>query len=238
MKRGAPWNKGFTKDSHPSVAKISKTLKRKDTNNFSGWMIKARQTGLIPASYPAFRKNEDLAFLIGMILGDGHIDKFERTELLQVTLGTDKPELWHYTSELVRSLFEKEPTLRFRESKCVDIRLYQKFISRRFGIPHGARGRLKLKVPSWIARSHKFTLAYLRGLFEAEASLSIHNPTYTYNLSFSNRNESLLDIVENLLSGLGFHPERRWNAVRLRKKLEVLKFVELIGFRTYPSIAG
>ncbi|MBI3323306.1 MAG: hypothetical protein HYZ95_02440 [Candidatus Omnitrophica bacterium] len=70
-------------------------------------------------------------------------------------------------------------------------------------------------------------------MFEAEGSYSVHAPTYTYNLSFSNRNPALLDEVEWALTSMGFHPERRSCAVRLRKKQEVARFIELIRFRGY-----
>jgi hypothetical protein len=58
-------------------------------------------------------------------------------------------------------------------------------------------------------------------------------PTYTYNFSFDNNNPSLLSEVEKGLRQLGFSPEVRPYAVRLRKKKEVLNFEKLISFRSY-----
>jgi hypothetical protein len=79
-------------------------------------------------------------------------------------------------------------------------------------------------------------ISAIKGLFEAEGSFSIHKKTYTYNFGFSNVNVSLLDEVEKALKILGFHPERRTNAVRLRKKKETLEFQRTIGFREYPLV--
>ncbi len=76
-------------------------------------------------------------------------------------------------------------------------------------------------------------LAWLKGLFEAEGSLCIHKPICTYNFAFSNRNPSLLRHVEKCLLALGFHPEVRWNAIRLRRTEKVEKFRKLITFREY-----
>lgn len=68
-------------------------------------------------------------------------------------------------------------------------------------------------------------------MFEAEGSLSIHLPTCTYNFQFKNSNQSLLKTVADSLIYLGYHPEIRENAVRLRKKIEVELFKSQIRFR-------
>ncbi len=108
IKRPAPWNKGYTKEDHPSVEKTSRTFKRKGIDNFAEWRRAARENGIIPSEYPPFKRDGNLAFLIGMVLGDGHICKHERTESLRVTLGTDKPDLWKYTTKVVSDVFQKK----------------------------------------------------------------------------------------------------------------------------------
>jgi hypothetical protein len=42
--------------------------------------------------------------------------------------------------------------------------------------------------------------------------------------------------VEKALKNWGFHPERRIDAVRLRRKKETFEFQKMIGFRKYPLI--
>jgi hypothetical protein len=88
-------------------------------------------------------------------------------------------------------------------------------------------------MPSWISKNKIFLINFIRGLFEAEGSLSIHLPTGTYNFAFSNKNKSLLKIVEKSLRLLGYHPEVRPVAIRLRRKAEVERFRQLIQFRMY-----
>jgi hypothetical protein len=234
LRRAAPWNKGQTKETHKGIAKISRTFKRKKIDNFKEWRRKAREEGRIPFIYPSLLKNTELAFLTGLILGDGHLERFPRTELLQVTLGTDKPLLWQYTAKIIQNTFHKEPNIHKRKSSnCLDIKLYQKSLSERLEIPLGNRGKVAIQLPEWICENDSYLIACLKGLFEAEGSLSIHKPTYTYNFQFSNQNVNLLNEVENALIKLGFHPERRINAARLRKKKEVFKFKKLITFRKY-----
>jgi len=236
-KRPPPWNKGKTRFNNSSVEKISKTFKSRKIDNFKNWRNKARKLGLIPDSYLVFRHNSDLAFLIGLTLGDGNIGIFPRTECLRIVLGTDKPLLIKYARQIIKSVVGKEPSVIKRTGvNCCNVTVYQKKLSKRLGIPSGPRKYLKILLPDWIWKRKIFLLNALRGLFEAEGSFSIHEQTYTYNLSFSNTNISLLNEVQKALTFLGFHPERRQNAVRLRRKIETFNFVSLIGFRKYPLV--
>lgn len=230
------WNRDKTKENDPRVRKMSETFKAKRIDNFAQWRLKARLAGKIPLTHTPLARTEQLAFFIGLTLGDGHIGKFPRSEVLRIVLGTDKPLLWQYTVSVVRTVFAKEPHVRQRKhAACVDITLYQTRLSERLGIPIGSRRKFVITLPEWIRSNQQYLTACLKGLFEAEGSYSFHAPTYTHNLSFSNRNPALLDEVERSLTCLGFHPERRPCAVRLRRKLEVARFIEMISFRSYDS---
>ena len=88
-------------------------------------------------------------------------------------------------------------------------------------------------VPEWILENRRYVVRYLRGLYEAEGSLSHHEPTCTHKLSFSNMNPTMLENVYNLMSGLGFHPHRDAKRVQLSRKEEVHQAVELLQFRKY-----
>lgn len=232
-----PWNKGLTKESSLSVKKISDTFKKFKIDNFKSWRNNARMKGIIPDTTKALIKNSDLAFLIGITLGDGNINQNRRTQCLRITLGTDKPKLWKYTAKIVENVFNKKPSvIKRKSSNAMNITLYQNNLSKRLSIPIGARKDKIISIPNWIIKNKDYYLQVIRGLFEAEASFSVHKKTYTYNLSFRNKNLSILDFVEKSINKLGFHPERRIDAVRIRRKVEVYQFIDLISFRKYPLI--
>ncbi len=232
QKRPPPWNKGLNKETHPSVAKISKTLKEKKIDNFKEWRRQAKKKGIIPTYYPPLKKDRELAFLVGMMWGDGNIHKFPRTEGLRITLGTDKPELWQHTAKIVKRVFKKQPYIyKPKNQESIIISLYQKELSRRIGIPCGNRSKIKIELPRWIRNSREFLIACLRGLYEAEGSFNIHKPTYTYKMIFTNRNDSLLCMVYDSLKALGFHPHTSQYKVQISRKEEVLKCKKLISFR-------
>lgn len=236
IKGSVPWNKGKTKLTDPSVKKISETMKRRKIDNFKAWRTNSKLLGAIVNSDLKIEQSDELAVLIGLTLGDGNICKFPRTECLRLTLGTDKPELAKYAVLLVKNVLKKTPSLIKRNnSNCFNVTIYQKNLSRRLGIPAGARGKLEVSLPTWVWRKKKYIISILKGLFEAEASYCVHEATYTYNFEFSNRNTSLLNEVERGLKVLGFNPERRSTSVRLRKKGEAIEFRDLINFRNYPS---
>lgn len=223
------WNKGLTKKDSAGLARVA--VARRAKNNFARWRTNN------PVQYADIRQSTDLAFLIGLVLGDGNIYKSPRTESLTLALGTDKPALWRYAASVIEKIFQKKPYVaKITASECMRVRIYQKHISARLGIPIGARGDLTLSIPSWIQDNKSFLVAYLKGLFEAEGSLCIHLPTCTYNFAFANRNESLLTIVEQSLKRLGFTPRRRPINIALRKQDEVRAFEKLISFRKYPKL--
>lgn len=237
VKRPPPWNKGKTKESDLGVYKISQTFKRKGLDNFAVWRQNAKKKGLIPNPNTPLKKTANLAFLIGLVLGDGNINIMARTQCLRITLGTDKPDLWKYTIKVIEDVFNKKPSAYRRVSEnCMNITLYQQNLSNRLEIPAGARKNLKIKLPNWIWKDKEILISTVKGLFEAEGFYSTHKQTYTYNMGFSNRNVSLLDEMEKALKDLGFHPERRIYAVRLRKKNEIFEFQKIIRFRKYRLI--
>ncbi|KKP63088.1 MAG: hypothetical protein UR56_C0002G0065 [Candidatus Roizmanbacteria bacterium GW2011_GWC2_34_23] len=232
--RPPPWNKGKNKNNDLGVKKISDTLKTKKIDNFKIWRENAKKLEIIPNSKKLLNQDEDLAFLTGLILGDGHLAKASRTEVLRITLGTDKPNLWKYAAKIVNRVFNKKPNIRKRKhSEAMDITIYQNNLAKRLFIPLGPKRKYKLKLPTWIWNNKIFLISALKGLFEAEGSFSIHLKTCTYNFAFRNFNTSLLLEVKKALILFGYHPEERKTAIRLRKRDEALSFKQLIKFRTF-----
>jgi len=235
-KRPPPWNKGFTKENNLSVAKISETFKRKKINNFAKWQERMRKKGKWPSSgtYPALKKSGNLAELIGVILGDGYLGKNPRTENLAILSNSNNPGFITRYSQLIQKVFNKEPSIyRRKDSNCTKIAIYQKDLSRRLNIFVGKRTNHKIRIPQWILKNRRYLIRYLRGLYEAEGSFCVHKPTYTYKFLFSNRNQSLLDNVYQVLKILGFHPHVSKYKIQISKKEEVYKIKDLIKFRKY-----
>ncbi len=206
----------------------------KSRDNFAAWRERARKAGILKSSYPDFPKNGDLAELIGVVLGDGHIQKFPRTERLLIFSNANNRGFVDRYAKIVRTIFDKEPYVyKMKNANCVRISIYEKEISRRLGIPTGSRKDIKVEVPSWIMGSEEHIKRYLRGLYEAEGSVSHHFPTSTHKFSFTNLNPSMLKNVVKLLKILGFSPHHDSHRVQISRKQEVTDAVEMLRFRKY-----
>lgn len=226
--KGKTWNKGFTKFVHPGVMKISQTMASKPRSNFYQWQLKNKKT------YLNFKKDGRLAELIGVILGDGHIQAFARTERLIVSSNSQNLGFIKRYKTLIKIIFGKQPLcMKSKNNNCVRISIYEKFISKRIGIPSGNRNGLKFQTPKWILGNKNYLKNYLRGLYEAEGSFCAHKPTGTYKFLFKNTNDSLLDIVCGGMKTLGFHPHRSKYQIQISKKEEVYAAQKMLKFRKY-----
>lgn len=228
------WSRGQTKYTNSSVRKISDTMRVRKIDNFKIWREKMKALGKIKSKYPSLKRGGNLAELIGAILGDGHIRAFPRTEELSIFSNSNNHGFVERYSRLIERVFGKKPVATRHSGKnCIRIRMYEKCISSRLGVPFSPRGRLEILVPAWIYSNERYIVRYLRGLYEAEGSYSVHQPTYTYKVQFSNSNMSMLKNVFELVSKLGFHPHKSKNMIQLSRKDEVLRFIKLIQFRKY-----
>lgn len=228
------WSRGFTKETHPSVRKISETMRKRRIDNFAEWREQAKKDGSIRSEYPSLIKNGDLAELIGVVLGDGHIRKFPRTEELSIFSNSNNTGFIKRYGKLVQKIFDHKPAItNHGKGNCTRIRIYQKNIATRLSMPYSPRGLLHIKVPGWVLKENKFIVRYLRGLYEAEGCYCSHKPTSTYKVFFSNTNTSILNNVFRLVSKLGFHPHKDALRVQISRKEEVFEFLDLIQFRKY-----
>lgn len=228
------WNKGFTKNTNTSVKKISDTMKSKRIDNFKIWREKMKKEGKIKSHYPIFKKDGDLAELIGATLGDDHICIYPRTEELRIISNSTNLGFIHRYASIIEKIFNKKPSvIQDKNHNFTKIGLYEKHISKRLQIKSGARKDLDIPIPKWILSNKSFIIRYLRGLYETEGCLCFHAKTYTHKFIFSNRNKSLLDNVYFLLKKLGFNPHRSLYQIQLSKKKEVSEVVKLLKFRKY-----
>ncbi|MBI2623870.1 hypothetical protein HYW67_00015 [Candidatus Parcubacteria bacterium] len=234
LKRPPPWNRGQTKATHPGVARISATFRERGIDNFVHWRQKMEARGRFHHSYPDFPHTGDLAELIGLVLGDGHICRFARTESLGITLNNKYQALIERTAKLIQRVFHKKPArLVRRDANCTRLVLYQKDISRRLGIPNGNRSQADNGIPQWVWRHKPFLIRCLRGLYEAEGFFSQHLPTYTYKFSFTNSNPRLLNDVFRGISTLGFAPHREARRITISKRAQAFACRTLLRFREY-----
>lgn len=232
----AAWNKGLTKETNDSLRKTSQTMRRKKLDNFSGWRKAAREDGRIKYDYLAFDRTPEFAELIGVILGDGYLGKHPRTECLRIVANANNPGFIDRYTHIIEQVVGKQPSVRQRKnSNAVDLVVYEKYLSKRFGMKAGSKRNRIHRLPRWIHKDCTCMLAFLRGLYETDGALSHHEKTYTHKFVFRNYNQSLLGIVDRLVRELGFHTCRTQTSVQVSRKKEVEKLSKIVHFREYSK---
>lgn len=202
--------------------------KNLQTSNFWKW----QQTN--KPIYKKILKNADLAELYGTILGDGCLEKFERTDKLTISFNRNATDHIRHVSLIIERVFGKIPTTRKRKiSHCDDLYFYQKNISNRINFPYSPKISKPLIIPEWIKKNKNFVKVCLKGMFETDGNLNIDNKYKTCVISFSNRCITLLDDLYLVLKKYGYNPQRRMYDVRLARKKEVERFVDWINFKKY-----
>ena len=175
----------------------------------------------------------ELAYLVGVYLGDGCLVQISRTELLDIACDSKYHGLIERFTNLVIRVFGKAPVLqKDPSSNCVHIRLYGKGINTTLGMDPGPKNRRDLHIPSWIKENEDFTRWCLRGLFETDGYIHYRRGrNRSVVVGFSNTNESLLDEIQQLLYNLGYVKFSRNKA-----RIDCWQYDEAIRFITEVGI--
>lgn len=227
-----PWNKGKTKENNRTLSNLSAMLKAKKNWNFSEWQRKAKERH--GSKYKPLKKDNGLAELVGIILGDGSLEKFPRTERLRIICNSKERKYILHIANLISNKFRKVPTIFNRkDERATDISIYQCQISKRLGLPTGDKIENNVGIPSWIRTGRGLTVSCLKGLFETDGCFVVDRPNYTQIIEFKNNCRRLREDVYSMLSNLGYHPQFGKNYIRLARKEEVFDFKDLISFRSH-----
>ncbi len=182
-------------------------------------------------------QSDELAEFIGIILGDGGISQRQVT----ITLNkTDDREYAFYIRNLAEKLFKTKVAIRDRRDEHV----IQVIISRTsvvqylvaMGLHTGSKVRNQTEIPLWIRNNINFSKACVRGLIDTDGCFYIdkhlrNNKSYQYAcLNLTNQCKPILRFFKETMLTLRFHPTQGTaRDVVLRRKAEVIKYMEVIG---------
>lgn len=202
-----------------------------------------RERGLIPKAKPFYEPKNysaQLAEFVGILLGDGHIDKTQWTITLNATADYNYV---HYVFDLVERLFHFSPSLSFRPTYNVAILAGSGIRSIQYlthiGLMIGNKVKQQVGIPEWITKNSSYHPHCLRGLVDTDGGIfkhtyTVNNKSYTYTkLCFVNRSLPILHFVYNTLEEIGLNPKlidkvdnkRVW----LYNQNEVRQYLERVG---------
>lgn len=182
--------------------------------------------------------NIKLAELVGVLLGDGHIDKNGQFTITLNSVADKKYSV--YVINLINSLFNYIPSLYKRKnSKAVIVCVTGKDITDylvKSGLKIGDKVKQQVDVPDWIKANSEFSRWCLRGLMDTDGGIftntyKVHGKSYVYpKTSFTNASQPLLEFVYNTLKYNGFHPNNRQSRkIWLYSQDESKRYLKLIG---------
>lgn len=185
----------------------------------------------------------DLAELIGIILGDGNLHEYIKTQKIRTYMlriagdsKKDKDYLMTYVAPLCECLFSIQPKFLYqKQSNELFVILHSKKVIeffKKMGLTPGDKIKNRLNIPGWVLKDETYLRACLRGLIDTDGSIfrmSNRDPQLL-RINFRNVNSSLLETVYNSFVTLGFKPAFANNVVYLSRKQDIVNFLKGIGF--------
>lgn len=186
----------------------------------------------------------ELAELLGIITGDGHVEKIIRGNKVRcysITIAgdsrNDKDYLSNYVSILFSKLLNEKGNLFYSKNRnSMYIRIHGKkiveFIEKK-GILNGNKKHNNQSIPFWILKNDDYLKAFIRGLIDTDGCIYyISKTNKNLRISFTSYIPSLMRDVRNSLLKLGFHPSEviRGKDISISRKEDTQKFIKEIGF--------
>lgn len=194
------------------------------------------------------RKSKLLAEFIGILLGDGHIARYQVT----VTLSSEEKEYIHYVSNLIKKLFGIVAGITKQKRKAVAIVVSRKLavdFCQKFGFEMGNKVTHQVDIPDWIKENKTFSRECIRGLFDTDGCFFNHSyivggKKYSYlKIAFTSASAPLRLSVKEILINLGFNVRMskvRANSngrdIRIEDSQYVQRYIQKIGSHNQKHI--
>ncbi|PWI49262.1 hypothetical protein CEE45_02660 [Candidatus Heimdallarchaeota archaeon B3_Heim] len=148
-------------------------------------------------------KNEKLAELIGIILGDGGMSK----NSIVISIHSENKEYIRKVTILINDVFSYAPKYHKRKNKnVIDVKVHSQGIVLsllNLGLDTGNKVKKQVNIPKWIKKNDSFFIACVRGLIDTDGYIGKYvkkRGKYTwfqYHVGFDNYSLNLLsDFVE------------------------------------------
>ena len=148
------------------------------------------------------KRSAKLAEFYGIMLGDGHISRFQ----IVVTLGTKELNYVEYVASLMNELFEAKPTILVRKDGYRDVYFGSVDLIRYLKTDGFVTNKVKYQVdiPRWIFEKTEWMNSFVRGFFDTDGS--VYQLRFGIQVSFTNKSARLLISLHKMLIALGYNP--------------------------------
>lgn len=172
--------------------------------------------------------DENMAEIIGVLNGDGHISK-DKKEICVIGSKDEKDYALY-----LQDLFSKKLQINFNhlffDNSCFKLKGYSvelsKVLIKDYGLPCGNKIG-KLHIPQKILLKDKLLISYLRGLYDTDGTIYTRRKK-DYVVEISSADKNYLIEIRSALKRLGFNASLLKNHVAIYKKEDIKVFFELI----------
>lgn len=174
------------------------------------------RTVVIPKS-----RSEKLSEFYGIMLGDGHISRFQ----IVVTLGTKELSYVEYVAALMSELFDAKPTILVRKDGYRDVYFGSVDLIKYLKADGFVTNKVKYQVdiPEWIFEKKEWMNSFVRGFFDTDGS--VYKLRFGIQVSFTNKSARLLISLHKMLIALGYNPSAiSTDRIYLTRRKDLTKF--------------
>jgi DNA-binding transcriptional regulator WhiA len=176
--------------------------------------------------------NENLAELLGILAGDGHLSNINHEISVTCHRKDDKEYILNHVSRLFRDLFEVNVKIKEQDhnntiKSVVNSKMLSLFLTSKFKIPKGKK-KGSLRIPKQILKRKKLLRSYIRGLFDTDGSFYLRRKT-SMVVSIASRDPPYLDEVKQALMFLGYNPSVSGKNLYIYRQEQIKRFFEEIG---------
>jgi len=169
---------------------------------------------------------EDMAELIGIMLGDGNMYENQ----IKIFLDNREKAYAEHVKNLVKDLtgIELKGTI-VKETNCLKLYCCNKFLAEKlieFGLKRGSKIKSQEGIPKWIKENKEYSKRCIKGLVDTDGCIIFCKRDKQRSINFSNHNLILLEDFKEVAKNLGYNfaKANRWNT-RLYRKAEVVRFI-------------
>ena len=236
---------------HTKEASRKGAIKRNSIYGNPGTYESRRKGGLNSLKSPKLKKtnfkflkpiktpvqSEGLAELIGILIGDGGITRYQ----IRVTLDKKRDKKYaSYVKFLFGTLFCVEPSVYVsNRDSVIGIVVSSKAMVdclMELGLPKGNKITQEIDIPEWIKQDQSFSKSCLKGIFYTDGSVYLDKHRirgknyFSMNLALTSASGKLLYSIYEILAGEGFSPTiSSPRSIRIRKSKQVKEFFDKIG---------
>ena len=189
--------------------------------------------------------NEDLAYLCGILVGDGHIGIRKKKYEYLVNCGGNPKDEKEFYNKIVAPLFKKlfnivvSPKL-MSTNRIYGVNIWSKNLVTFFlddvGLTKSPKSNLR--IPKIFYRDTRLLFAFIRGLSDTDFSFKLRKGYYPI-ITGCSKSRTLMEDVSKILEENGFKTAKTFdykvNDPRLRKGYSIKSLIDLNGHKNFSK---